>query len=187
MPGLILVPLDGSSLAARALPYAVAMAREQHLRFLLVRVLEPSPSRGLPLVQEPDARRYPEHVASQLREEGVEVENQWSRVRESRVASCCFPQRQASSTTPIASGGPNMKGIRSANHRGRKMSDTRPLSAPRFSAKPVSGQRPRLAMRTVDSPNAAASAGLAHRERRPDRPSQKMSRTDAELARKIRE
>ena len=53
MTGPILVPLDGSSPATRALPYAVALARERHLRLLLVRVLEPSPSRGLPLVQEP--------------------------------------------------------------------------------------------------------------------------------------
>jgi nucleotide-binding universal stress UspA family protein len=70
----MLVPLDGFSLAARGLPYAVALARERHLRLLLLRVLEPSPSRGLPLVQEPDARSYLEHLASQLREECIDVE-----------------------------------------------------------------------------------------------------------------
>lgn len=78
MPELILVPLDGSSLAARALPYAVALARERHLPLLLLRVLEPSPARGLPLVQEPDARSYLEHVASQLRDEGIDTETHLS-------------------------------------------------------------------------------------------------------------
>ena len=52
MTGLILVPLDGSSVAERAQPYAVALARERRLRLLLVRVLEPTPSRGMSLVQD---------------------------------------------------------------------------------------------------------------------------------------
>ena len=74
MSGLILVPLDGSSLAERALPYAVAVVRERHLRLLLVRVLESTPPRGMSLVQEPDARGDLERVAKQLREEAIEVE-----------------------------------------------------------------------------------------------------------------
>ncbi len=74
MPGLVLVPLDGSSLSGRALPFAVAVARERQLRLLLVRVLEPSPPRGMPLVQEPDARAYLDHIAGQVREEGVVVQ-----------------------------------------------------------------------------------------------------------------
>ena len=74
MPGLILVPLDGSSLAARALTYAVAVARERQLPLLLVRVLEPAPSRGMPLVQEPDAQSYLERIAGELREEGIGIQ-----------------------------------------------------------------------------------------------------------------
>ena len=74
MSGLILVPLDRSSLAERALPYAVAVVRERHLRLLLVRVLESTPPRGMSLVQEPDARGDLERVAKQLREEAIEVE-----------------------------------------------------------------------------------------------------------------
>ena len=49
------------------------------------------------------------------------------------------------------------------------------------------GQRPWLPVKTVDSISAAASAGFAHRARRPDRPSQKMSTTEVELVRKMSE
>jgi len=94
MPALILVPLDGSSLAARELPYAVALARERRLALLLVRVLEPTPARGMPLVQEPDARSYLDHVATQLREEGIEVQTHVSSTLFGTVAEVLVSKAQ---------------------------------------------------------------------------------------------
>jgi nucleotide-binding universal stress UspA family protein len=94
MPGLILVPLDGSSLAGRALPYATALARERQLPLLLVRVLEASPSRGMPLVQEPEARSYLEHVAVQLREAGIAVQTDVSSTLFGTVAEVLVSKAQ---------------------------------------------------------------------------------------------
>jgi nucleotide-binding universal stress UspA family protein len=74
MPHLVLVPLDGSLLAERALPYAVALARERRRRLLLLRVLQPTPARGMPLVQEPTAQAQLEKTAGQLRVNGLEVD-----------------------------------------------------------------------------------------------------------------
>jgi nucleotide-binding universal stress UspA family protein len=73
MAGRILVPLDGSSIANRALRYAVALARERQVRLLLARVLEPTAPRGLWLTQEPGARRELERVATELSEENIDV------------------------------------------------------------------------------------------------------------------
>jgi nucleotide-binding universal stress UspA family protein len=55
MSSSILVPLDGSILAQRALPYAIALARSSARSMVLVRVLSPRPSRGEPLIQEHEA------------------------------------------------------------------------------------------------------------------------------------
>jgi nucleotide-binding universal stress UspA family protein len=74
MSGLVLVPLDGSALADRALPYAVAAACDRHHRLLLLRVLQPKSARGMPLIQEPTARAELERVAERLRKDRIEVE-----------------------------------------------------------------------------------------------------------------
>ncbi|MDQ6832058.1 MAG: universal stress protein [Chloroflexota bacterium] len=78
----ILVPLDGSHLAAAALPYAVALARAADARITLLAILEPVPAHvGLPSAagQEADERRvtestaYLEFVAAPLRATGLAV------------------------------------------------------------------------------------------------------------------
>src|SRR6266568_952712 len=51
-----------------------------------------------------------------------------------------------------------MYGMRSANNRGRKMSVTRPLSAPSRSVSSVTGHRPALATKIADSATALARA-----------------------------
>jgi hypothetical protein len=84
-------------------------------------------------------------------------------------------------------GGPNSRGMRSANQRGRKMSETHPLPAPRVSASPVSGQRPQLARNTAVSASAAARANRVQRDGRAKTPTQTTCRTDAAFARKISE
>jgi nucleotide-binding universal stress UspA family protein len=74
MTSTVLVPLDGSAVGERALPYALAVARATQRALVLARVLSPSPTRGMPLVQEPTARTELEVVAERLRGQGVEVE-----------------------------------------------------------------------------------------------------------------
>jgi nucleotide-binding universal stress UspA family protein len=67
MSPTLLVPLDGSPLAARAVPYAVAAARHSGGRLILMRVLMPPGSLREPVVQEPVARADLERVAAQAR------------------------------------------------------------------------------------------------------------------------
>jgi nucleotide-binding universal stress UspA family protein len=67
----ILVPLDGSELAERALPFAASLARASSRRMLLVRVLVPKPPRGEPLIQESQARAELDATAERLRAEGL--------------------------------------------------------------------------------------------------------------------
>jgi len=78
----IVVPLDGSQLAATAIPYAVALARPADARMSLLAVVEPVPVHaGLPSAdaQEGDERRvtestaYLESVALPLRTSGLAV------------------------------------------------------------------------------------------------------------------
>jgi nucleotide-binding universal stress UspA family protein len=69
----ILVPLDGSTLAQRALPYAARLARGSARPLLLVRVLSPRPAWGEPLVQEPEASADLNANAEPLRAEGLAV------------------------------------------------------------------------------------------------------------------
>jgi nucleotide-binding universal stress UspA family protein len=71
---LVLTPLDGSALAERALPYAVALARTRRDRLVLLRVLEPVPPRGKPLIQESSAKDDLERVAAPIRVEGLDVD-----------------------------------------------------------------------------------------------------------------
>ncbi len=78
----ILVPLDGSRLAAAALPYAAALAHATDARISLLTILGPAPERvGLPSAasQEADERHvtesaaYMESVATPLRVRGLAV------------------------------------------------------------------------------------------------------------------
>ncbi|HUG56046.1 MAG TPA: universal stress protein [Candidatus Limnocylindrales bacterium] len=89
----ILVPLDGSELAARALPYAESLARALHARLVLVRVT-PSlehvvartaatdPSGGAVFVDmtplwekdRAEARAYLEAAAAELRGRGIDAD-----------------------------------------------------------------------------------------------------------------
>lgn len=75
----ILVPLDGSPLAARALPYATALARATHARLILLRVVEAhgltvqSRTRAqITVLQEAEA--YLEQLAAPLRTQGLTVD-----------------------------------------------------------------------------------------------------------------
>jgi nucleotide-binding universal stress UspA family protein len=79
MPGRILVALDGSELAERALGYAVALARPTGSRLLLVRAVlgRPIPGVGTDAGAEAavrEAEEYLEGVASRLAGEGIECE-----------------------------------------------------------------------------------------------------------------
>jgi len=69
----ILVPLDGSELSQRALPYATALARTSARPLILVRVLTPKAPRGEELVQEDEARTDLNANAERLRAEGLAV------------------------------------------------------------------------------------------------------------------
>ncbi len=74
---LILVPLDGSPLAAGALPYAAALARLSGARLLLVRaslVRLPPPPDTYEARLVADEGAYLERTAGLLREQGVDVE-----------------------------------------------------------------------------------------------------------------
>ena len=74
---LILVPLDGSPLAAGALPYAVTLARQSGARLLLVRaslVRLPPPPDTYEARLVADEGAYLERTAGLLREQGVDVE-----------------------------------------------------------------------------------------------------------------
>jgi nucleotide-binding universal stress UspA family protein len=73
MPGCVLVPLDGSPLANRALAYASMLGRARACRVLLLRVLTPQPPRGEELVQAPEARAELERIAARLRAAGLNV------------------------------------------------------------------------------------------------------------------
>jgi nucleotide-binding universal stress UspA family protein len=67
MRGCILVPLDGSPVANRALSHASALARARAYPVLLLRVLTPEPRRGEELLQEPEARAELQRIADRLR------------------------------------------------------------------------------------------------------------------------
>jgi nucleotide-binding universal stress UspA family protein len=73
MTGCVVVPLDGSPLASRALAYASVLAHAAHTEVLLLRVLNPRPHGGEPLVQVPDAQAELERIADRLQKAGVGV------------------------------------------------------------------------------------------------------------------
>jgi len=79
----ILVPLDGSGLAERALPYAIAQAERFGAKMILLKVLAPLPEpsmAGRSAVQSAEAasadlaRAYLESVADRIREQGIPAE-----------------------------------------------------------------------------------------------------------------
>jgi nucleotide-binding universal stress UspA family protein len=74
MAGSLLVPLDGSTLARRALPFGVALAAASKRKLHLLRVLTPQPPRSEALVQETAAMQNLEQIARELRATGLEVE-----------------------------------------------------------------------------------------------------------------
>lgn len=74
MLGCVLAPLDGSSLAERALGHAAALAAAHHNHLLLLRVLTPQPRRGETLIQEPEARAELQRVADRLGTTGIDVD-----------------------------------------------------------------------------------------------------------------
>ncbi|MFQ5855333.1 MAG: universal stress protein [Anaerolineae bacterium] len=65
----ILVPLDGSDLAAQTVPHAALQARRFEARILLLRVVEPLPASSMELVTTPELFPVEENVESYL--EGV--------------------------------------------------------------------------------------------------------------------
>jgi nucleotide-binding universal stress UspA family protein len=82
----VLVPLDGSDLAERALPYAATLARTSGRPLLLLHVLTPTPPRGGELVHEDAARAQLNAVAERLRTDGLVVETVVSSTLRGRVA-----------------------------------------------------------------------------------------------------
>jgi nucleotide-binding universal stress UspA family protein len=89
MFGTILVPLDGSTLAARAVPFATAFARAAGARLVLIRAVraEPVPSEKAALAQRAARRRAEVElgvVVDQLRQEGLTAE--------ARVSSKAAPE-----------------------------------------------------------------------------------------------
>jgi nucleotide-binding universal stress UspA family protein len=86
MPAVLLVPLDGSELSKRALPYAVTLAQSQPAGLMLMRVLEPKAAPGVPLLQEPAAVEQLEQLARPVRANGVDVETVVSSTLKASVA-----------------------------------------------------------------------------------------------------
>jgi nucleotide-binding universal stress UspA family protein len=78
MTGCLLVPLDGSTVSKRALPYASALATASKRRLQLLRILTPRQPHGAALVQETQALAELEQVANGLRQQGIEVESELS-------------------------------------------------------------------------------------------------------------
>lgn len=74
MTGCLLVPLDGSTLSKRALPYAIGLTKASGGTLLLLRVLIPRPPRGEPLVQESAAMAELDEIAGPLRAQGLSVD-----------------------------------------------------------------------------------------------------------------
>ncbi len=106
----ILVPLDGSELAEKALPYAKALAKGLQIRIELLRVVEPPSSEiadsahGIYPHRLTDsvmshARDYLEGIAGTLREKGLSA---FSKVREGKPADCIAAEAQLESETLVA-------------------------------------------------------------------------------------
>ena len=82
MYSLLLVPLDGSDLAERALPHAKVLANEFNSKILLLRVVTPSPSLteiepvavDIERAQIAEAEEYLERVREPLTGESFDVE-----------------------------------------------------------------------------------------------------------------
>lgn len=70
----ILVPLDGSPLADRALPYAAALARASGGRLILLQAVDNTLGLGRRPTDEPDPRTRLEATAATLREAGMTAE-----------------------------------------------------------------------------------------------------------------
>jgi nucleotide-binding universal stress UspA family protein len=69
----ILVPLDGSTAAERALPYAVRLARAAHGRIVLLRAVGPA-AESAPRPEAAEAHTYLTTLANHLRDEGLTVQ-----------------------------------------------------------------------------------------------------------------
>src|SRR2546430_2505646 len=96
MAGCLLVPLDGSTLSKRALPYAVALAKASQRTLHLLRVLTPQPPRGGPLVQESAAMAELEQIARGLRDKNLDVEVETSSTIFGEVAEVIVDTAQRS-------------------------------------------------------------------------------------------
>ena len=76
----ILLPLDGSAMAEKAVPFAVAQAERFRAQLILMRAVEPIPyARSLAALEDAGqqrmewARDYLESVATKIRERGIQV------------------------------------------------------------------------------------------------------------------
>ena len=98
----ILVPLDGSSLAEQALPYAGQLGKHSRSKIQLIRAIEPvppdlaDPKHGLYLDRvatslRDDAGRYLDTVAQHVRKSGLSVV---SRVHEGDAAACIVQEAE---------------------------------------------------------------------------------------------
>ena len=100
----ILVPLDESKLAERALPYAILLARVFQSRIELLRVMEPLPpalviSRPRSCLMRRQAQGYLEGVATTLREGGLTAS---AMVQRGSPASCIVSAAEKETSTLIA-------------------------------------------------------------------------------------
>jgi len=76
----ILLPLDGSDMAEKAVPFAVAQAERFRAQLILMQAVEPFPAAGRMAAMEDVgqqrmewARDYLESVATRIRERGIKV------------------------------------------------------------------------------------------------------------------
>ena len=106
----ILVPLDESKLAERALPYAILLARVFQSKIELLRVMEPSPSASISRPRsglrvpihgqdEQTGADYMEGVATRLREDGLTVS---AMVQRGSPPSCIVSEAEKEPGTLVA-------------------------------------------------------------------------------------
>jgi nucleotide-binding universal stress UspA family protein len=104
----VLIPLDGSPLAEQVLAPALDLARLMEARCSLLRVVEPTPSRGHGsggLPGKAQAEAYLERVAGRLRERGLQVRTRSVVARHAAEAILEEAASQAGSLIALATHG----------------------------------------------------------------------------------